>query len=67
MAYFSKKIISAESWYKTHNTKLLTIIEVFKTGKYYIEGYKHKVLKLMDHNNLQYVIDTTSLGFMEVC
>ncbi len=52
LAFFSRKMIPAETWYETHNGELLTIIEVFKTWKYYLEGYKYEVLVLIDHNNL---------------
>lgn len=31
VAFFSQKIIPAKTWYKTHNQKLLAIIEAFKT------------------------------------
>ena len=31
MAYFSRKMIPAETWYKTHNGELLAIVEAFKT------------------------------------
>ena len=31
VAYFSKKLILAETWYKTHNGELLLIIKAFKT------------------------------------
>ncbi len=31
VAFFSKKIILAETWYKTHDSELLAIIKAFKT------------------------------------
>ena len=31
IAFFSQKMIFAETWYKIHNSKLLTIVEVVKT------------------------------------
>ena len=37
-------MISIETWYKTHDGKLLAIIEVFKTWRYYLEGCKYKIL-----------------------
>ena len=43
VAFFSKKIIPAETWYKTHNSKLFAIVKVFKTWRHYLEGCKHKV------------------------
>ncbi len=55
-------IIPSKTWYKTHNGKFLAIVETFKTWKHYLEGCKHKVLTLTDHNNLQYFIDTKNLN-----
>lgn len=31
VAYFSYKIIPAQTWYKTYNNELLAIVEAFKT------------------------------------
>ena len=31
VAYYSRKIILAKTWYKTHNSELLAIVEAFKT------------------------------------
>ncbi len=45
-------MISVKTQYKTYNNKLLTIIEVFKTKRYYLEGCKHKSLLLTDYNKL---------------
>ena len=52
VAYFSRKMIPIKTQYETHDGELLVIIEVFKTWQYYLEGCKHKVLVLTDHNNL---------------
>ena len=45
-------MIPAETWYEIHNGELLAIVEVFKTWKHYLEGYKYEILVLTDHNNL---------------
>ena len=66
VAYFSRKMIFAETQYKTHNTELLTIVEVFKTWHYYLEGCKHEVLVLTDYNNLRWFMDTKNLSFRQV-
>lgn len=47
LAFFSQKIIPIETWYKTHNYELLAIIEVFKTWRLYLKGYKYKVRVLL--------------------
>ena len=52
VAYFSRKMILAETQYKTHNAELLAIVEAFKIWRHYLEGCKHEVLVLTDHNNL---------------
>ena len=67
VAYFSRKMIPAETRYETHNDELLAIVEAFKTWKHYLEGCKHKVLVLTDHNNLRRFIDTKSLSSRQVC
>ena len=66
VAFFSRKIIPAETRYETHDGKLLAIVEAFKTWSYYLKGCKHKVLVLTDHNNLQRFIDTKSLSSRQV-
>ena len=52
--------------YETHNGKLLAIVKAFKAWKHYLKGYKHKVLMLIDHNNLQRFIDMKSLSSKQV-
>ncbi len=48
--------------YKTHDGELLTIIEAFKTWRYYLKGCKYEVLMITDYNNLQSFIDVKSLS-----
>ncbi len=62
VAFFSRKMIPAETRYETHDGELLAIVETFKTLKYYLEGCKHEVLVLTDHHNLQRFIDTKNLS-----
>ncbi len=45
-------MILAETRYITHDRKLLAIVEIWKTWRHYLEGYKHKDLMLKDYNNL---------------
>ena len=66
VTFFSRKMIPAETWYKTHNSELLAIIEVFKTWCHYLEGCKHEVLVLTDHNNLRHFMDMKSLSSRQV-
>ncbi len=67
VAFFSQKMISAETRYKTHNQELRAIVEAFKTWHYYLEGCKYKVLVLIDHNNLCRFIDIKNLNSRQVC
>ena len=59
-------MIPAETRYETHNGELLAIVEAFKTWRHYLEGCKHKVLVLTDHNNLRQFMDTKSLSSRQV-
>ena len=52
VAYFSRKMIPAETRYKTHNVELLAIVKVFKIRRYYLEGCKYKILVITNYNNL---------------
>ena len=66
VAYFSRKMIPAETRYETHDGELLAIVEAFKTWRHYLEGCKHKVLMLTNHNNLCRFMDTKSLSSRQV-
>ena len=66
VAYFSRKMIPAETRYKTHDAELLAIVEAFKTWRHYLEGCKHEALVLTDQNNLRRFMDTKSLSSRQV-
>ena len=66
VAYFSRKILPAETQYETHDGELLAIIEAFKTWLHYLEGCKYEVFVLTDHNNLHRFMDTKSLSSRQV-
>ncbi len=66
VAFFSIKMISAETRYETHNGKLLAIVEAFKTWRHYLKGCKHEVLILIDHNILQRFMDIKNLSSRQV-
>ena len=66
VAFFSRKMIPAETRYETHDGKLLAIVEAFKTWRHYLEGSRHEVLVLTDHNNLRRFMDTKSLSSRQV-
>ena len=66
MAYYLHKIIPVKTWYKTHDSELLTIVKAFKTWWYYLKGCKYKVLVFTNHNNLCHFIDIKSLSSRQV-
>ena len=66
VAFFLRKMILAETRYKTHNSELLAIVEAFKTWKHYLEESQHEVLVLTNHNNLRRFIETKSLSSRQV-
>ena len=59
-------MIPAETQYKTHNVKLLAIVEALKTWRHCLEGCKYEVLVLTNHNNLRRFMDTKSLSSRQV-
>ena len=59
-------MIPAETCYETYDSKLLAIVEAFKTWQHYLEDCKHEVLVLTDHNNLCHFMDTKSLSSKQV-
>ncbi len=58
ITFFSQQIVPAEIQYETNIGELLAIVKTFKTWKHYLEGYKHVVLVLTNHNNLQHFMNT---------
>ena len=62
VAFFSRKMIMAETRYETHNGELLAIVEAFKTWRYYLERSQHEVLVPTKHKNLHQFMDTKSLS-----
>lgn len=49
VAYFSKKMILAETWYEIYDGELLAIVKLFK---HYLKDYKYEVFIFIDHHNL---------------
>ena len=48
IAFFSRKIISAKTWYKIYSGKILAIIKAFKTWQHGLKDYK--VIIFIDYN-----------------
>ena len=66
VAFFFRMMISAKTWYKIHNGKLLAIVKAFKTWRHYLEGCKYEVLVFIDYNNLRCFMDTKNLSSKQV-
>jgi hypothetical protein len=66
VGYFSKKMVAAEKNYDTHDTELLAIVASFKHFRYYLEGARHQVEVLTDHENLQWFMSTKTLSRRQV-
>ncbi len=66
LAFFSQKMISAETWYKTHNQELLAIVKASKTLRHNLEGCKYKVFIFTEYNNLSQFMDMQSLSSRQV-
>ena len=57
IAFFSRKMIPAETRYKTYDSEVLAIVKAFKTWRHYLKGCKHRVLVLTDYNNIRCFMD----------
>ena len=66
LAYYSHKMILAKTWYKTHKSKILAIVEAFKIWRHYLQDCKHIVFIFTNHNNLCHFIDIKSLSSHQV-
>lgn len=66
VAFFSRKMIPAETRYETYDQEILAIVETFKNWRHYLEGCRFEVLVLTDHNNLRRFMDTKSLSSRQV-
>ena len=66
VAFFSRKMIPAETRYETHDGELLAIVEAFKTWRHYLEGSRHEVFVLTNYNNLRRFMETKSLSSRQV-
>lgn len=62
VAFYSRKMILAETRYETHDQELLAIVTGFQQWRHYLEGSYSPVIVLTDHNNLKYFMTTTSLN-----
>ena len=53
IAFYSRKFTEAEINYDTADKELLAIVDCFKRWSRYLEGAKHQVQVILDHQNLE--------------
>ena len=53
IAFYSRKFTEAEINYNTADKELLAIVDCFKRWRQYLEGAKHQVQVISDHQNLE--------------
>jgi hypothetical protein len=66
VAYFSKKLLPAESNYEIHDKKLLAIIRAMKKWKKELIKIKNPFIVLFNHKNLQYFMTTRKLSERQI-
>ena len=66
IAYYSYKFKGAEPRWDTHNKKLYAIVLGFKTWRHYLQGSKHLICVISDHNNLCYFMTTKELSAKQI-
>ena len=54
IAFYSRKLTSAELNYEIHDKELLAIVECLREWRAYLEGSKYRVKVYSDHKNLLY-------------
>ena len=62
VAFWSCKIIDAETQYETHDSELLVICVVFKQWRHYLKRSRYFIVILSDHVNLWYFMTTKELS-----
>ena len=66
VAYYSKKLTPEESRYRTPDQELLAVVYSMKHWRHFLEGARHQVIVLSDHNNLRWFNTTTKLSRRQV-
>src|SRR5262249_32335254 len=62
VAFYSRSMHPAELNYDIYDKELLSIFNAFFQWHPYLEGVRHKILILSDHNNLQYFATSKQLS-----
>jgi RNase H-like domain found in reverse transcriptase/Reverse transcriptase (RNA-dependent DNA polymerase)/Integrase zinc binding domain/Chromo (CHRromatin Organisation MOdifier) domain len=58
VAYYSRKLIPAETNYEIYDKEMLAIISAFKAWRPYLEGSQHQIQVFTDHRNLEWFQET---------
>jgi RNase H-like domain found in reverse transcriptase/Reverse transcriptase (RNA-dependent DNA polymerase)/Integrase zinc binding domain/Chromo (CHRromatin Organisation MOdifier) domain len=58
VAFYSRKLSSAEMNYDIYDKEMLAIVTAFKEWRCYLEGCAHKITVLTDHRNLEWFTTT---------
>ena len=66
IAFFSRKLSSAERNYHTHDQELLAVVESFREWRHYLQGSKHPFELFTDHDNLRWFLKTKKLNGRQV-
>jgi hypothetical protein len=61
-AFHARQFSPAEINYESHNKELLTIVDLFKVWRRYLEGLLHMVQVFTNHKNLEYFMTTKVLN-----
>jgi hypothetical protein len=62
VAFYSRKLTSAEINYQVYDKELMAIITAFEQWRPYLAGAQHRVQVLTDHKNLLYFTTTRTLN-----
>jgi hypothetical protein len=62
VAFFSRKMDSAERNYDIHDKEMLAIVSSFKEWRPFLEGALHQIEIFTDHKNLEYFMTTKILN-----
>jgi hypothetical protein len=67
IAFFSRKLHSAELNYPIYNKEFMAIIKAFKEWRHYCIGNMHKVKIHTDHRNIVFFAKTQRLSARQTC
>ena len=62
VAYYSRKMIDAETRYPTHEGEMLAIDAAFKHWRHYLKGAQHTILVRTDHDSLKHFMTKKELN-----